>query len=217
MAVSERPGSVRPGPGSGPCARGVEDGGEQDVLAALDRVRFDAEQREQSGDRRADALLERGRVAECRGIRCGKRAQDRKRPARIGARRVDRDLGGVAEPPDALAVLVPIGEPLAPRLSGRCREVLDGFPLRAASPASTQGLKSSAAVPESEEQVADVALRSMAMAAIPSSAASSSSDTQSPVLPLPVMPMQTACVVSHASRTVARRRVARISVELAPR
>ncbi len=70
------------------------------------------------------------------------------------------------------------------------------WPLRAASPASTQGWKSSGRSSGNVSiRLAMSPLGSIAIAGTPSSAASSSSDRQRPVLPLPVMPMQTAWVV----------------------
>ncbi len=50
------------------------------------------------------------------GRRRRERSEDRERPAGVAARREDRDLRGVAQAADALAVLAPRGEPLAPLL-----------------------------------------------------------------------------------------------------
>jgi hypothetical protein len=86
------------------------------VLAAPDGIGLDTEQTQQPGHRSADPLLERRRVRDNRGIRRCERAQDRKRPPRLRARRINGELGGRTKPLDPLAVLVPLGEPFAPAL-----------------------------------------------------------------------------------------------------
>ena len=47
-------------------------------------------------------------------IRRRERLHDRQRPAGGAARRVERELGGVAQPLDARAVLAPLGQALRP-------------------------------------------------------------------------------------------------------
>ena len=138
---------------------GVQDRREQDVLAALERVRIDAEQSEQAGNCRANAFLECGGVARGGRVRCGKRAQDRQRTAGVRARRVDRDLGGVAQALDARAVLVPLGESLAPGLGRRSREILDRLALAGRLARVHPGLEvRGLQVRKRQQQVADVAL-----------------------------------------------------------
>ncbi len=99
------------------------------MLATQHRIGLDAEQAEQAADRGADAFLQCARVGQCVRIRRREGTQDRQRAAGLGARRVDRDVGGRLESRDAFAVLVPVGESLAPVLGrlGRVRRRLEPF------------------------------------------------------------------------------------------
>src|SRR3954463_12057353 len=98
----------------GPCVR--EDGGEQHVLAALDRIGVDADEAEQTRDGRADALAQQLAVITHLLGRRGERRQDRYRDAGIRSRRIDREVGGGAKPAYAFAVLPPRRESVLPRL-----------------------------------------------------------------------------------------------------
>ena len=86
----------------------------QDVLAALDRIGVDPEQREQSRRDRAD-LVAHGLGVGTVGRRC-ERPEHRDGKPGIAAGRVDRELGRVAQPLDARAVLAPVGKALRPQL-----------------------------------------------------------------------------------------------------
>ncbi len=109
--------------------RGVEQGGEQDEFATADRIGVDAEQSEQAGDGRADTLLERGGVVRDHGIGRCKRTEDRQRPASVRAGRVDVHDGRVTQALNALAVLAPLLESLAPGRCGCRRELVDALAL----------------------------------------------------------------------------------------
>jgi hypothetical protein len=92
---------------------------DQDVLAALERIGVHAGQSEQTRRRRGHALAQRFLVDALSmrfARRGGERLQDRDRQPRGGAGRVDRELRGLPEPPDPLAVLAPLGEPVSPEL-----------------------------------------------------------------------------------------------------
>ncbi len=97
---------------------------DQDVLAALQRVGVDAQQRQQAGDRGGDPLAQDLLVFAHRGRRRRERAQDRDRQARGRAGRVDGEVGGVLEPADALPVLAPLRQALLPGLGLLLREVV---------------------------------------------------------------------------------------------
>ena len=101
---------------------GPENGGDEDVLAALHRVGLDAHQAEQARDRGADALAERLRVLSHRRWRRGEGLENGHRQAGIAARGVDGEVRRLAEPPDALAVLAPGGQALGPGLGLFLRE-----------------------------------------------------------------------------------------------
>ena len=174
----------------------VENRRKQDVLAALDRIGVDADQPEQAGHRRADALAQQLGVVEDLRRRRGERFEDRHRQSGVAARRVDGEVGRVAQSLDALAVLSPLAQallPQAPPAGPHSRSETSPF-LRASS-SLIQGAKSS---PRSSGNVSSRLARSplgsMTMAGMPSIAASSSSPMQRPVLPLPVMPTHTAWV-----------------------
>ena len=99
-----------------------EDAREQDVLAALDRVGVDPEQRQQAGRDRADLIAHGLRVGAIGGRR--ERAEHRDGQAGVAAGRVDREVGGVAQALDARAVLAPVCEALGPHLGLRLGEVV---------------------------------------------------------------------------------------------
>ena len=89
------------------------------------------------------------------------RRQHRHRNAGRAARRVDGELGRIAQPLDARAVLAPFGQPLLPPIGliggeRRRRPV----PPRRASSSLTQGAKSSGPeIGKRQQQVGEVALR----------------------------------------------------------
>ena len=85
------------------------------MLAALERVGFDPEETEKSRHGRADPVGQELRVVAHAGGGHGQRAQNREWPPGGAPRRVDRELGGLAEAPDPVAVLPPRRQALAPR------------------------------------------------------------------------------------------------------
>ena len=95
------------------------------MLAALDGVGFDADQTEQAGDGGVDMLGEQFGVVEHGGFGGGEGLEHRYGDARVAARRVDADFGGVAQPLDARAVLAPIGQPFGPLLGLGGGQLLD--------------------------------------------------------------------------------------------
>ena len=101
---------------------GAEDARDEDVLAALDRVGVDAEQRQQAGRDGADLIAHGLRVGAVGRRR--ERAEDRDGQAGLAAGRVDGEVGRVAQALDARAVLAPVGEALAPQLGLRLRVVV---------------------------------------------------------------------------------------------
>ncbi len=140
--------------------RGVEQGGEQDEFAAADRVGVDAEQSEQAGDCGTDALLEGGRIVRHDGIGRRKRTEDRQRPAGIRARCVNVDRGGVAQALDALTVLAPLLEPLAPGGRGCRRELVDALALARGFAGVYPGLEVfRSQLRKGQREVGDVAFR----------------------------------------------------------
>ena len=95
-----------------PCR--MQQGSEQNVLAAGDRIAVDAEQREHAGGSSLHALLHRfGVIANDRG-RGDKGLEQRQRPPGGAARGVDRDIGRVDKPLNARAVFTPTGESVFP-------------------------------------------------------------------------------------------------------
>ena len=94
----------------------LNDVGEEDGFAALRRVGFDAHQTEQAADGGVDAFAQQLAVVEDRLRRRGEGIENGDGNAGVAARRVDGELGRFAQPPDALAVLVPTGEALLPQL-----------------------------------------------------------------------------------------------------
>ena len=110
----------------------VEDRGDQDVLAALDGIGRDAEEREQAGGDAADAVAKQlGVVADHRWRR-REGLEDGDGETRLAARRVDGDVDRLAKATDARAVLAPVGEALRPQLRLLAREVGRGEALSAA-------------------------------------------------------------------------------------
>ena len=140
----------------------LEHAREQDVLAAAQRIRLDAEQREQARGRRGHALLAaRSASPRCAPARRRERAQHRERPARAAARAC-RARGPTASRRRAMrAPSWPhVGEPLPPLLR-------DGARVLVRAPAGALGLGLVDPRPEvlgrergeGEQQVPEVALR----------------------------------------------------------
>ena len=77
------------------------------MFAASHRIGVDAEEAKETGGGEADALKQQFAVAPERRRRSGEGRQDRDRNACGGAWGVDGEVGGVAEPPQPLAVLAP--------------------------------------------------------------------------------------------------------------
>src|SRR5207244_2025140 len=97
---------------------GADQGREEDVLAALERIRRDPGEAEEARGRGADALPEELRVLEDRRRRRVERAEDRHAAPGPAPRRVEREIGGRAEPLDPPPVLTP-GREALPQLLGR--------------------------------------------------------------------------------------------------
>ena len=142
--------------------RVVEDVRQQDVLAAVERIGVDAEQR-RAGRRRPWLTRSRSASASSRssaGGAANERSTVSGRPA-LGAGRVDRDIDGVAEALDALAASGPTrpGPSSSRRRSAR-RTRSSVSPLRCASAGSIHGLEilRLRAAGNVEQQVAEVAL-----------------------------------------------------------
>ena len=104
----------------------LDDVREQDRFTALDRIRIDAEQREQPGDASLDLLADGFGVFHQRGRRRVEGLEQADRTTGGAPRCVDGEVGRVAQALDALAVLPPIRESVAPevrRLLGEGRGV----------------------------------------------------------------------------------------------
>ena len=166
------------------------------VLAALERIGVEADERQQAGRGRADSLAKRVGVVPHGGRRSGERLAEsrgrappgcaacrwRTRPPPAGAR-----CGPASCPHSA--------RPLVHRAASAAANASGVSPFRLASSSAIHGRNSSGARRGNvSSRLAMSPFGSMAMAGTPSIAASSSSDRQSPVLPLPVMPRQTAWV-----------------------
>ena len=171
---------------------------QQDVLAALERIRIAPEQREQSRDERADAVPQRRGVVQHRS-----RAAPRTSAAPTAAGRCSSPACRWRRPPHrGSARCAPAPGPILPGPSSRSppsapRSSLDAHALARGFRRIDPRLESPPAR-DSETSAADCArspFGSMQMAGMPSMAASSSSARHRPVLPLPVMPTHTACVV----------------------
>ena len=89
-------------------------GRQQNVLAALQRVALDTQQRQQTRHQAGDALGQRGRVGPLRLGGRGERAQHRQRQSGVRSRGVDGHVHCGAQRADALGRLVPVRQPLAP-------------------------------------------------------------------------------------------------------
>jgi hypothetical protein len=111
--------------------RRLEDRAEQDVLAALQRVGPDAEQRQQAGGGGGNALAQQVGVIGQPGARRIEGFQDRDRDARGAAGGVDDELRCLAQAPDTLPVLAPIRQALLPQRGLLVRVLLRGKGLAA--------------------------------------------------------------------------------------
>ena len=72
------------------------------MLAAADRVGIDADQRQQRGDARLDAIAQGFGLGHDGGRWCGERTQHAERHARLAAGRIEDDVRRGAQPRDAL-------------------------------------------------------------------------------------------------------------------
>ena len=183
---------------SSPCFHAVaEDRREQDVLAALQRVGVDARERQQARSpswRRARAAPLRRRATDSGGAAKDFRIETGS-PA-VRARRVDRELRGVLEPPDPRRRPAPSrrgpssrARPAAPR-SRRAT-----FPCARVVLVDPRAEVRRREIRERQQQVAEVALRvDRRWRERRRSPPPRSATRQRPVLPLPVMPTHTACV-----------------------
>src|SRR4029453_13894585 len=87
--------------------RVLEEGREEDVLAALEGIRADAREPRDARRRGARSLPGVLRFRQGRLVGRGERLQDRDGETRGAARRVHGELGRIAEAPYAVAVLAP--------------------------------------------------------------------------------------------------------------
>ncbi len=137
----------------------VEDGGEEHVLAALQRVGVDAEQAEQRGHGGADHVGQGLGVGQHLGGRRLEAVENGHRPHGGAARGVHGELGALPHAPDALAVLVPVGQPLAPLVGGAPGQFVHAQPLLLGRGRVDPGAEiGRGQVREGEQQVAHVAL-----------------------------------------------------------
>ena len=102
--------------------RRIDDRRQQDVLAALQGIRCDADEPEQARNGGRNAVARRDLIASLRWRREG--PEYRQRQARRAAGRVDGDVDGITEAADAVAVFAPFGESVLPGLGGFRRERL---------------------------------------------------------------------------------------------
>jgi hypothetical protein len=109
----------------------VENRREKNVLAALDRIGLDADQAQQAGDGRADALAEEFGIVEQFCRRSGEGFQNRHRKTGVASRRVHREVRRITHLFDTLAALAPVAKPLFPQGRLLCREVGGGQALLA--------------------------------------------------------------------------------------
>ncbi len=138
----------------------VQDRRQQDVLAALHRIGVDAEQRQHAGRGGRHRLRHPLAVFALVLGRRVERLEDRHRPPGAAARRVDREVGGVAQAGDALAVLAPGLEALLPRRRFLLGERVDGDALARGLVGVDPRLEvARRQVRERQEQVAEIALR----------------------------------------------------------
>src|SRR6185503_1873571 len=140
-----------------PCR--AKDGGDEDVLAALHRVRLDAHQAEEARHRGADALAQRLRILSHRRGRCGKGLENGHGQAGIAAWGIDDEVRRLAEPADAAAVLAPGGQALGPGLGLCLREGVGSAALPSRVALVDPGPEGGGPqLGEGEEEVAEVAL-----------------------------------------------------------
>ena len=195
-SAGSAPARSRSLPGLPRASRGCFD--EQDVLAALDRIGVDAEQRQQARRRGRDPLAQRSASSRIGRRRCGERLEDRHRQAGAAAGRVDGEVGRVAQALGSARRPGPSRPSPFCQSSACCaanasrRHALAG----AASSSSTHGRKSAGARSgKVSSRLREVALRDRSRSpGCRRSRPPRAAPMQSPVLPLPVMPTHTACV-----------------------
>ena len=111
-------GTDQPGKIKGTAGRpgGFKNVGNQNVFAAGNRIGFQAEQRQQAGGRGLDALAQQIQIlSDMRRRRC-KAAQDADRQAGTAARRVHGKIGRRLQTGNALSILSPAAQSLAPKI-----------------------------------------------------------------------------------------------------
>ena len=130
------------------------------MLAALERVRIDTQQGQEARHRGADAVAQRVAVGQDFRGRRGQRAQHAERAPGVAARRVQRQIGGVPQAADAVGVLSPLGQSLAPALGGLSGELIGREPFAHRLGRVHPGSEVlGAQLRKGEEEVAQVALR----------------------------------------------------------
>lgn len=168
------------------------------MLAALARLRVDANQGQDARHQRLDSLAAGLGVVE-QMLRWRIEAlKHRERSSRAAARRVDRHLDGLVQTADAVARLAALGQPIGPLLRRPLGELFErdavafgGVGLDPRQEVGRRGLGNDSST------LARSPLGSMTSVGMPSIAASSMRSMSRPVLPLPVMPTQTAWVVNR--------------------
>ena len=137
----------------------LEQVGEQNVLAAADRIGVDLQQREQARDARQHALAKGVDVVALGRRRRRERLENGERPARLAAGRIDGAVDRAGEAGDALRGLIPLGQAAAPGLGHGARVLLAAVPgaRRGAGfdPGQEVGL---AQLRKGQQQVAEIAL-----------------------------------------------------------
>ena len=93
---------------------GIDQRRKQHMLAALNRVGFDPNQAQQTVNHRADPVPHQIAVIDDRRVGSRKRLEDRNRQPGAGPGSINGKIRGVAQALNAVAVLTPIRQTLAP-------------------------------------------------------------------------------------------------------
>ena len=138
----------------------LEQVGEEDVLAAAERVGLDSDQAEQARDRPLDLVADRLLVGLPRERRRLQRADHVQRHAGLGAGRVERHVGGVAQRLDPLGADTGSLQAAPPELCGLLRVLVGGLTCLAGGRFVDPGPEARGReVGEGEGEVAHVTLR----------------------------------------------------------
>ena len=105
----------------------VQQLGNEDVLAAGDRVGIQPDERQQTGGGRVDTIAIQIGIFEQRRVGGAEGLQDRDWLPRVAARRINRHVDIVPQLANPLAVLAPVGQPLLPQRRLRCGKLIRGL------------------------------------------------------------------------------------------